>query len=59
VLAGGALAVVTWVVALSFGFFITGALGAVLMWLWLGIASTFVLALWCSLYRRATPSAAH
>jgi hypothetical protein len=52
------LAVVTWVIALNFGFFITGALGAVLTWLWFGLASTFVIALWCSLYRRATPATA-
>jgi hypothetical protein len=57
VLAAVALAVVTWVVALLFGFFITGALGAALTWLWFGVAATFVLALWCSLYRRATPAA--
>ena len=58
VLAAVVLAVVTWVVALSLGFFITGALGAVLTWLWFGVAATFVLALWCSLYRRATPATA-
>jgi hypothetical protein len=56
VLAALALAVATWVVALVFGFFVTGALGAVLTWLWFGLAATFVLALWCSLYRRATPA---
>jgi hypothetical protein len=58
VLAGVALAIATWVAALSFGFFITGALGAVLTWLWFGVAATFVIALWCSLYRRATPATA-
>ncbi len=58
VLAAVVLAVVTWIVALSFGFFVTGALGAVLTWLWFGVAATFVLALWCALYRRATPGGA-
>lgn len=55
VLAAIGLAAITWVVALVLGFFLTGLPAAALTWLWFGLVATFVICLWCSLYRRANP----
>jgi hypothetical protein len=55
-LAAVALAVLavllSWIVAFALGLFLTGTAAAALTWLWFGIASTVLLCLWCSLYRR-------
>jgi hypothetical protein len=48
------LALVTWIVALVLGFFVTGVLGAAITWLWFGLVGSYVLCLLCSLYRRST-----
>jgi hypothetical protein len=45
------LAVLTWVVALLLGLFITGPLAAGITWLWFGLVATFVLCLSSSLDR--------
>jgi hypothetical protein len=51
-----ALAVVTWVIELLLGFFVTGMLAAALTWVWLGVVLVLVMCWSCSLYRRATPA---
>jgi len=47
------VAVLTWVVALVAGFFLTGALGGVVMWLWFGLVATLALLWWTHRYESA------
>jgi hypothetical protein len=44
-----AVAALTWVVALVSGFFLTGALGGLVMWLWFGAAAALLLVWWTRL----------
>jgi hypothetical protein len=48
------LAVVSWVVALVLGLFVTGMIGAALTWVWFGVVLVLVLCWSCSSYRRGT-----
>jgi hypothetical protein len=48
------LVAVSWVIALVCGFFVTGSLGAAVMWLWFGLAATYVLCQWSAVYARVT-----
>ena len=43
----------SWVVALVAGFFLTGALGGVVMWLWFGLVATLALLWWTHRYESA------
>ncbi len=47
----------SWVVALLFGFFVTGPIASGLTWLWFGLVGTLLLCAAASLYRRAQPHA--
>ena len=44
----------SWLVSLMAGFFVTGPLGSILAWLWLGIVALVLLCLWTSLLREET-----
>ena len=48
------LAVVSWVVALAAGLFLTGALGGLVMWLWFGVVLLLLLVWWSRRVARAT-----
>ena len=49
--------VLTWVVALVAGFFLTGALGGAAMWLWFGLVGALLLLWWTRLHDRAAAPA--
>lgn len=46
--------VVSWVVALAAGLFLTGALGGLAMWLWFGVVLLLLLVWWSRRVARAT-----
>jgi hypothetical protein len=48
------LAALTWVVALVSGFFLTGALGGFVMWLWFGAVAALVLLWWTRIATRSS-----
>ncbi len=49
------VAALSWVVALVSGFFLTGALGGAVMWLWFGVVAGLLLIWWTRLALRAPP----
>lgn len=57
VLAAVVAVVLSWMVALLLGFFVTGAGAAALTWLWFGLVTTVLLCLWCSLYAASSTRA--
>lgn len=50
-----ALAPISWFASLAAGFFVTGPLGAILAWLWLGVVALFLLMLWSKLLDARPP----
>ncbi|MTD13616.1 hypothetical protein GIS00_06620 [Nakamurella sp. YIM 132087] len=48
------LAVISWVLALMLGFFVTGLAGAALTWLWFGLLLVLVQRWWCGIYHRGS-----